>query len=151
MRYIIFANLFLLLLISCSKKKFNITETYVFNSAGFHKGLTIQLLKVYEYDSNGLPKTYKDSLRVDLNYSDYGKIKNKIWLFRDNENYYWTYRLKSKYSTMPIRFEKGEWYGLWSNEFYSGMLKTNFHSFFLYRDSTGRLKVFEKIESLSYP
>lgn len=149
MRRLISIIIFLLFFTSCSKNKFHITETYAFNSAGFNKGFTIQLLNVYEYDSSGLPKTYKDSLRVDLNYSGQGKIKKKIWFFRDNENYYWTYKLENKYSTIPINFEKGKWYGLWSNQFTSGMLKTNIHSYFLYRDSSGKLEIFENVKSLS--
>jgi len=127
-----------------------VTDDYAYNSAGFDKGFSIQLLKVKEFDKGGKPKIFdSDSLRADLNYSSDGKIKNKLWFYKDNENYYWTYDLRERYKTLPLKFEKGKWYLLWSSTFNSGLANANSHRFFIHIDSIGKFNVFEIIQQLN--
>ena len=124
------------------------TEDYIFNPKGFSEGFSIHLLKVKEFDSTGLPKKYKDSLRVDLEFKGFGEIKKTIWFNKQYPNYYWTKALSGKYSTIPIRFEQGNWYGIWGN-FKSGPLKTTHHNFFLFKDAKGA-RVFEKTQEVNF-
>lgn len=143
----LFWSILLVFLFSCNRKKYSVTDTYVYNSNGFSEGLTFSLLSVYGYDKDNLPNEYKDSLRVDLHYTGKGKVKKKIFFFEDNDNYYWRiFVSKNEYKTIPVPFKKDNWYGLWSSNFESGLFKTNKHNFFIFCDSVGQLKIFEKIQ-----
>ena len=149
MRILVTTIIALLILSACKGKKVQISEEYIYFSKGFPTGLTIKLLKVYDFDEDGLPLNYLDSLRVDLNYSRMGDVKNKLFFKRDNKNYYWTFNLDSNYKTMPIDFEAGNWYGLWSEEFKDGFLKAEKFNYYLYLDSSGKFNVFEKAVKLN--
>ena len=121
------------------------TEDYVYNNNGFTEGFSIQMLRVEKLDTAGIPEKYNyDSVRVDLNYS-HGKVKKKIWFHKENKGYYWVQNLKNEYKTIPIHFEEGKWYILWSNTLKSGLFKTNHHEFYIFRESTGKLNIKQKI------
>jgi len=144
---LIFLSILFMFFFSCSKKKYSVTETYVYNANGFSEGLTFSLLTVYEYGKDKLPKEFKDSIRVDLHYTGKGPVKKKIFFFKDNGSYYWrVFVSKNEYKTMPLAFEKDNWYGVWSGNFESGLFKTNKHSFFIFCDSIGQISIFEKIQ-----
>lgn len=86
-----------------------------------------------------------------MHYTGERKVKKKIFFFKDNDNYYWRMFLsKNEYKTMPVPFEKGNWYGVWGGNFESGLFKTDIHSFFIFCDSTGQLSIFEKIQQTNF-
>lgn len=149
MKYVGAILLTLVIFCGCDSKRFTITEDYIYDSEGFSTGFTINALKVSKFDSTGLPKEFKDSIRVDLITTGIGGIPKKIWFNKSNEGYYWTKTLDDKYETMPLKFEKGVWYHLWSNEFKTDILKTNLHSFFLNKDEKG-LQVLEQVQGLNF-
>ncbi|HEV8285591.1 MAG TPA: hypothetical protein VGQ09_14855 [Chitinophagaceae bacterium] len=118
------------------------TEDYVYNSNGFSEGFAIQLLKVSKFNNDKSPEIYEeDSIRVDLNYSNKGKIQKKLWFYKVNEGYYWTYGLRDSFGTLPIQFKRGQWYVLWSNTFKSGFFKTNHYKFFIHVNNSGKLEI----------
>jgi hypothetical protein len=129
------------LLAGCSTNDYLVTHEYVYNSNGFRKGFTIQEI-VFKDIKNKIPDLYsKGDVRMDLFYSDSGEVKKKIWFHKDNENYYWSYHYGKKYKTMPVNFEKGKWYLLWSNEFDTAM-RTSRIEFYLSMDSMGKIQVY---------
>ena len=135
----------MIILLSCNNNEFTVTGEYAYNSNGFPNGLKLALLKVDSLDSGGVPKKAKDSVRIDL-YHLTGKVKKKIYFFKKNEGYYWEIFLAgNKSEVLPIRFEKNNWYAIWDGNFEKGLFKTEKHSFFLYCDSTGKIRVHEHI------
>lgn len=132
-------------MLSCNSNEFTVTGEYAYNPNGFPNGLTFALLKVDSFYSDGRPKNSKDSIRVDL-YHFAGKVKKRIYFFQPNEGYYWeAFLAGNKSETLPIRFEKNNWYAVWDGNFEKGLFKTEKHSFFLYCDSLGKIRVQEHI------
>ncbi len=141
----ILTSLVLLFGLSCNGPEIELTEDSIYYSKGFSEGFTIKLLKVTEFDKNGLPALFSDSTRVDLNYSGEGEIKDKILFYQDNKNYYWTYNLDSNYKTLPLKLSEGNWYGLWCGLFLSGFFGTDKHYFFINIDSEGHFHYFKQV------
>jgi len=135
----------LIVLASCGSK-FHITEEYIYNSKGFSSNLSLTVLGVVDsFDIDGLPVNAQKLLRIDLHHSQL-PVKKKIFFFKENDGYYWQVFLSNeRYNTLPIKFEKGKWYSIWGGNMESGMFNENYHSFFLYIDSTGKMNVHERV------
>jgi hypothetical protein len=140
MKKIIICIAIMFLFIKCKEDRYVVTEDYVYNSDGFKQGFTVQQIEVKEL-KDGIPALYKRSdNKVDLLYSLTGDIKKKIWFYKDNGNYYWSYWYGKKHKAMPFRFESGKWYLLWSNEF-GVKLNTSRIEFYIYKDSLQKISI----------
>jgi hypothetical protein len=131
---------------SCKSKGIEITQDYIYFQNGFDEGFALSLINVTQFDEKGIPEDFKDSLRVDLNYSQSHSVQKRIWFRKANEGYYWTKMFRGSYNTMPIELEEGRWYYIWSNKFATGFFKTDLHSYLLKKEKT-KLLVYEKISS----
>lgn len=144
MRFFLLLNIIAIFITSCKGDDCFVTEDYVSNENDFTTGFTIQKIKVQKFNANGYPQYYiEDTLRIDL-ITLKSDVVDKVWFNKRSSDYYWKMNLQNKkYETLPIKFDKGEWYVLWSNDFDNKRKGISYH-FFISRDSMERLHIFKE-------
>lgn len=134
---------FILIICSCKQEpKCLITNEALYFSNGIKNGFTIQLINVSKFDTAGIPLEYaEDIVRADFVNETSKEIKD-VFFSKKNPNGYWSYQLSGKIDTLPIKFEKGKWYRLASNEFCKGIFCTTNYHFFIYKADNGNLSIY---------
>ncbi len=136
--------LFFILLLGCASPEVEVTGDYLYSERGVTNGFTVHLIEVTELNEQSYPKQYKEtSERADLVATGLSPRLNKIYFFKKNEGYYWSYTGNVKHDVLPFEFKSGKWYLIWSKDF-DNSLETSSVQFFIYRNDNGVVSVYKE-------
>jgi hypothetical protein len=131
------------ILTGCHSRQVSITREYMVIPGGVESDLTLHRLDVEKLDSTGMPTTYQLAERVDLELLDHSRTFDTVFLNRKDSRWRWSVNLSGPYDLMPLKFEQNSWYGIWSQQFVSGIFNTEKWHFLVFVDSNGTMSTFK--------